>query len=89
MATTRRIRLELDSPSYEAVRYFGLLRGVPVGSVMRRAMESYARTIQQEFPAVRAHVLAKMQAYTAMQELQAMEANRVAGSLPDPDDVPF
>lgn len=65
MYGTKRVRVELDAPSHEALRYFGLLRGVPIGSVMRRALNSYASAVVEEFPAVKAHVAAKIAAAKA------------------------
>lgn len=65
MNATKRVRVELDAPSYEALRYFGLLRGVPVGSVMRRALNSYASAVVEEFPAVKAHMAAAAAAEAA------------------------
>ena len=54
----KRHRVELDAYSYEVLRYFGLLRGVPVGSVMRRALSTFASSVVKEFPPVQAHMLA-------------------------------
>ncbi len=59
---SRRHRVELDPISYEALRYFGLLRGRPIGQVMTRILADHADKVQKEFPAVRAHVLAWGQA---------------------------
>jgi hypothetical protein len=52
----------LDDISYEALRYFGLLRGAPLGTVLNRQLATFAAMVQKEFPAVRAHVLAVMNA---------------------------
>jgi len=58
----RRVRVELPGETYAALRYFGLLRGVPVGTVMRKAVVSFADEVQKEFPQVYAHVLAQHEA---------------------------
>lgn len=58
----RRHRVELDEISYETLKYVGLLRGVPLGHVLAKQLSVYADALQKEFPAVRAHCLAVMQA---------------------------
>ena len=58
MNGTRRIRVDLDAESYEALKYFGLLRGQPVGKTITRLLAIHATTIVQEDPSVRAHLLA-------------------------------
>lgn len=59
----KRHRVQLDEISYESLRYFGLLRGVTLGSILNRQLTTYATMVQKEFPAVRAHVLAVMNAH--------------------------
>lgn len=61
----RWVRVELPGETYSALRYFGLLRGVPVGHVMRKALELFADQVQKEFPPVHAHVLAQLAAEQA------------------------
>lgn len=55
----RRVRVELGEDSYEALRYFGMLRGQPVGAVMQHNLTIFADKVRSEFPAVQAHVTAR------------------------------
>lgn len=56
-------RAQLAEIDFEALRYFGLLRGVALGSIINKQLHVYAEMVQKEFPAVRAHVMAVMQAH--------------------------
>ena len=67
MSDIKRTRLDLDSHSYEAFRYFALLRGVPVGHAMRQVLARYVETVEKEHPAIRAHMLAWRAARSAEQ----------------------
>jgi len=69
MHGTRRIRVELDAESYEALHYLGLLRGVPVGKTITRILAIHATEVTKDFPPVRAHLLAWHQARAAKQAL--------------------
>lgn len=79
MNATRRIRLELDEPTYETLRYFALLRGVPMGHAIRRLLALHAEQVRKDFPAVQAHVMAWQETINAKQAL----------AHPDPDDLPY
>lgn len=67
MYANRRTRLDLDIDSHETLRYFGLLRGVSAGAVMRQALARYAQDVEKQFPHVRAHMLAWRKAIAAQQ----------------------
>jgi hypothetical protein len=65
----RRIRVELDAESYEALHYFALLRGDPIGRAIARLLAIHATDLLEQFPPVRAHLLAWHQARAAQQKL--------------------
>lgn len=65
MYGNRRTRLDLEADWHEIFRYFGLLRGVTAGMVMRQALARYAVDVEKEFPPVRAHMLAWREAMAA------------------------
>jgi len=75
----KRHRVELDPYSYEVLRYFGLLRGVPIGRVMRRALYAFAQGVVEEFPPIKAHMVA----------LAAAEASGTHEQYKTVDMVPF
>lgn len=58
MSETKRIRIDLDKHSYEVLHYFGLLRGRPMGHTLREILARHAASVEEEFPPVRAHILA-------------------------------
>ena len=55
-------RVQLAVIDYEALQYFAMLRGLPLGSVLNRQLHVYSEAVQKEFPPVRAHVMAKLAA---------------------------
>jgi hypothetical protein len=65
----KRVRVELPTETYDALQYFALLRGVPVGAVLSRALVMFTDQVQKEFPPVYAHVMAQREA--------AIEANPI------------
>jgi len=58
MYGTRRIRVELDGDVAELHRYFAELRGLSPGKAIRGILAKYAKTAEEEHPALRAHMLA-------------------------------
>lgn len=81
----RRARLDLDADTHEAFRYFSLLRGVPVGGALRQVLARHAAAVEQEFPPVRAHMLAWR---AAMDSARQVETAPGPGR-PDMDEIPF
>jgi len=69
MHGNRRIRVELDAESYEALHYFGLLRGVPIGRTITRILAIHATEVTKDFPPVRAHLLAWHRARAAKADI--------------------
>ena len=74
----RRIRVELDAESYEALHYFALLRGDPIGRAIAHVLAIHATDVIEQFPPVRAHLLAWHQARSAQQKTLAAD-NPVEG----------
>ena len=69
MHGTRRIRVEIDAESYEALRYVALLRGQPVGATISRMLAIHATTLAEESNEVRVHLLAWHKAAAARPQL--------------------
>ena len=85
----RRARLDLDADTHETIRYFSLLRGVPVGGALRKVITLHAAQIEKEDPSIRAHMLAWRAAMDASRQnpvAAVMKDNRGASDL---EDIPF
>ncbi len=57
----KRIRVEITDRTYDGLRYFGLLRGVPISTVVSKILSIWEAEIERDFPMVRAHTMARMQ----------------------------
>lgn len=84
----KRTRLDLDADTHETYRYFALLRGLPVGGVLRRILADYAQKVEKDVPPIRVHMLAWRE---AMDNARAGALDGVVHSSgsPDLDEIPF
>lgn len=80
MNARKRLRVEVDIDTFECLKYFSLLRGMPVGRSIASMLAIHAASIEKEFPPIRAHMLA----WRAALSSQPLDA----GS-PNVDMVPF
>jgi hypothetical protein len=81
LIANRRIRLDLDAETYELHSYFARLRGLSTGRHIARVLTSYATSAEDEFPALRAHMLAWRAAQGAECILDAASAKLVVGDM--------